>query len=89
MLNKDIKRNTLSRCNMESEYSEVDTRLNAIEKGMQEILMLLRQVIPSPTKEDFLKHCGINGIFVIDEWNKRAKQTVESSKKQKNSAKSI
>lgn len=65
---------------MENGYSEVDERLNAIEKGMQEVLMLLRQVVPTPTKEDFLRHCGKNGILVIDEWNKRAKQAIESIK---------
>jgi len=66
---------------MENENTYIDTRLNQLEKGMQEILTLLRQVVPTPTKEDFLKHCGEKGILIIDELNKRGKMPMLTSRK--------
>ncbi len=57
---------------MKDENAYVEERLYAIERGLEEVRSMLRQLVPTPSKEDFLKHCGEKGIFILDELNKKA-----------------
>lgn len=58
------------------EHALLEKRIKALEEGQKRILSILRLAFPPPTEMEtdaFLKHCERNGLFVIDEWNRRKK----------------
>lgn len=64
---------------MENANPVIDDRLKVMEDKVQEILTLIRQLVPAMTKDDFLKHCGNSGILVMDEWNKEVQNTQQNT----------